>query len=108
MTSWLIDFVLLSALAFTAWRTGTMVMQLRQLRAENSSFRQMLADADASIDRAAHAVVSFKGEGMRTLKALEERTGEARRQAERLEQAIRASDLRFALSEHATRRSEAA
>lgn len=108
MTSWLIDIVLLSALAFTAWRTGVMVVQLRELRAENSSFRQMLKDADAAIDRAAYAVVSLKSEGVRTLGALEEKTEEARRQAERLEYAIRASDLRFALSEHANRRNEAA
>lgn len=104
MTSWLIDLVLVAALVVTAWRTGMMIRELRNLRAENSSFRQMLAEADSAIDRAAHAVVSFKGEGMRTLQALDEKNAEARRQMERLDFAIRAVDLRFALAE----RSEAA
>jgi hypothetical protein len=104
MTSWLIDLVLLAALGFTAWRTSVMVGELRRLRGENSSFRQMLVEADSAIDRAAHAVVSFKSEGMRTLRDLEKTTEEARRQAERLDYAIRSADLRFALAE----RSEAA
>ena len=85
MTSWLIDAVLVSALAFTSWRTGAMYRELRKLRSDESSLRAVLQEADASINRAAHAVILLKSEGVRTLQALEERTGEARELGERLE-----------------------
>ncbi len=85
MTSWLIDAVLVGALLVTSWRTGSMYKELKRLRSEESTFRQALEDADASINRAANAVVLLKSEGVRTLRALEERATEAQDLVERLD-----------------------
>lgn len=85
MTSWLIDAVLIGALAFTSWRTGAMYKELRRLRSDESTLRTVLEEADASINRAANAVVLLKSEGIRTLQALEERTAEAQELTERLD-----------------------
>ncbi len=103
MISLLTDVVLVAALVFTSWRTGVMYRELRKLRGENSVFRQTLASADSAINKAALAVVTLKSDGLATICALEERTIEARRQADRLDHAIRAADLRFALVEHEER-----
>ncbi|MBB3935582.1 hypothetical protein [Aureimonas phyllosphaerae] len=85
MTSWLIDAVLVAALLVTSWRTGLMYKELKRLRSEETGFRQALEDADASINRAANAVVLLKSEGVRTLRALEERAAEAQELVERLD-----------------------
>ncbi|WP_279482641.1 hypothetical protein [Aureimonas sp. SK2] len=85
MTSWLIDAVLIGALIVTSWRTGSMYKELKRLRSEETGFWQALEDADASINRAANAVVLLKSEGVRTLRALEERAAEAHELAERLD-----------------------
>ncbi len=85
MTSWLIDAILVGALIVTSWRTGSMYKELKHLRSESSGFRQALEDADASINRAANAVVLMKSEGVRTLRALEERAAEAQELVERLD-----------------------
>jgi len=47
-----------------------MYRELRKLRSDESSLRAVLQDADASINRAAHAVILLKSEGVRTLQAL--------------------------------------
>ncbi|WP_416355085.1 hypothetical protein ACLNGM_11905 [Aureimonas phyllosphaerae] len=85
MTSWLIDAILVAALLVTSWRTGSMYKELKRLRSEETGFRQALEDADASINRAANAVVLLKSEGVRTLRALEERAAEAQELVERLD-----------------------
>ena len=85
MTSWLIDAVLVAALTVTSWRTGAMYRELKRLRTEEGGLATALRQADEAINRAAHAVVLLKSEGVRTLQALEERTGEARELGERLE-----------------------
>ncbi|WP_182084933.1 hypothetical protein [Aureimonas sp. ME7] len=85
MTSWLIDFVLIGALLITSLRTGSMYKELKRLRSEEVGFKKALEDADASINRAANAVVLLKSEGVRTLRALEERSAEAQELAERLD-----------------------
>ena len=85
MTSWLIDIILVAALGFTSWRTGAMYRELKRLRTDESALRAALEDADASINKAANAVVLLKSEGLRTLRELEERTTEARDLAERLD-----------------------
>ncbi len=85
MTSWLIDAVLVAALLVTSWRTGAMYRELKRLRTEEGGLAAALAEAEAAINRAAHAVVLLKSEGVRTLRALEERSAEAGELAERLE-----------------------
>lgn len=99
MTSYLIDFVLVAALAYTSWRTGAMYRELRRMRLEREQFEALLKASDQSINQAAQAVVALKSEGVRTLRALEDRTQDAREQTERLTFAIRAADLRFALAD---------
>ncbi|WP_102958738.1 hypothetical protein [Mangrovicella endophytica] len=92
MTSYLINIVLLGALAITAWRTGRMYKELRTLRDGESGLGAALEAADQSINRAAHAVVVLKHEGVRTLKALEACNDEGRALAERLEALIARAD----------------
>lgn len=101
MTSYLIDAVLIAALVFTSWRTGGMLRELRRLRSEESSFRTVLRESDAVINRAAHAVVMLKSEGIRTLQALEQRCEEARGLSGRLDGAIADAELRLALTRDA-------
>ncbi|MFD2236373.1 hypothetical protein [Aureimonas populi] len=101
MISYLTDAILVLALAATAWRTGVLYRELRLLRSENSEFRRTLEASEASINRAAHAVVMLKSEGVRTIGGLEERIAQARAEGERLDYAIRVADLRFALAEEA-------
>ena len=57
MTSWLIDALLVAALVVTSWRTGAMYRELRRLRTDETALRAALVEADASINRAANAVV---------------------------------------------------
>lgn len=92
MTSYLIEFVLLAALVFTAWRTGTMYRELRRLRDGERGLGEALAAADQSINKAAHAVVVLKHEGVQTLRALEARNEEARALAERLADLVERAD----------------
>ena len=49
MTSYLIDFVLITALVFTSWRVGKMVRELRKLRSEGLA---TLTALQAAIDDA--------------------------------------------------------
>ena len=98
MISYLIDAVLLAALAVTSWRTGRMVRELRRLRSEEASFGAALREADGAIDRAAHAVVMLKSEGLKTLAGLEIRIEEARRLAERLDEAARLAEFELDLA----------
>ncbi len=107
MTSWLIDILLLGALAFTAWRCGAMVRELRRLRAESSGFRRMLAESDAAIERAARAIAAFRGEGMQTVEALQEAVAAGRAQTERLDHAIRTAELQLTLASVQARREAA-
>ncbi|MBB3951452.1 hypothetical protein [Aureimonas jatrophae] len=85
MTSWLTDLVLIAALCITSWRVGAMYKELQRLRSGEAGFKVALEEADASINRAANAVVLLKSEGLRTLRALEERIAEANELGERLE-----------------------
>ena len=107
MTSWLIDLLLLGALAFTAWRCGAMVRELRRLRAESSSFRRMLAESDAAIRNAADAIAAFKGDGLRAALALQEAVAEAKAESERLDHAVRSAELRMTLAAAPARREAA-
>ena len=84
MISLPIDLVLVAALAVTSWRTGRMYRELRRLRSEDSAFRALLGESDAALNRAAHAVITLKSEGVRTLAALEQRISEAGRIEARL------------------------
>lgn len=99
MTSFLIDALLVAALAFTSWRTSLMHRELRRLRSERASFEALLEASDVAITRAASAVVDLRSNGIAALRELEDRTEEARAQTERLTFAIRAADLRFALQD---------
>ena len=98
MISWLIDGVLVAALAFTSWQTGGMYRELRRLRSEGSNFATSLKDSDVAINRAAHAVVMLRGEGVDTLRALEHASSEARELAERLEDAVHMAEIRLSVA----------
>ena len=98
MISWLIDGVLVAALAFTSWQTGGMYRELRRLRSEGSNFATSLKDSDVAINRAAHAVVMLRGEGVDTLRALERASSEARELAERLEDAVHMAEIRLSVA----------
>lgn len=98
MISWLIDGTLVAALAFTSWRTGGMYRELRRLRSEGANFATSLKDSDVAINRAAHAVVMLRGEGVDTLRALEQATLEARELAERLEDAMHMAQVRLSVA----------
>ena len=98
MISWLIDGVLVAALAFTSWQTGGMYRELRRLRSEGSNFATSLKDSDVAINRAAHAVVMLRGEGIETLRALEQATADARALVERLEDAVHLTELRLSVA----------
>ena len=95
MISWLIDGTLIAALAFTSWRTGGMYRELRRLRSEDANFATSLKESDAAINRAAHAVVMLRGEGVDTLRMLEKASREARELAERLEDAVHLAEVRL-------------
>ncbi|GGE23858.1 hypothetical protein GCM10011390_49050 [Aureimonas endophytica] len=98
MISSLIDCVLLGALAFTGWRTTTMCRELRQLRRGETELSTALKEADASINRAAHAVVMLRSEGIEILAALDERIAAAREIAGDLEDRINVADRRLAVA----------
>ncbi|BDA85950.1 hypothetical protein Sa4125_34920 [Aureimonas sp. SA4125] len=98
MTSYLIDFVLIAALVFTSWRVGKMVRELRRLRTEESSFHRSLTDADAAINRAAHAVVMLRSEGVATLTALQAAIDDARELAEMLDDSARVAETRLSVA----------
>ena len=98
MISWLIDGVLVAALAFTSWQTGGMYRELRRLRSEGSNFATSLKDSDVAINRAAHAVVMLRGEGVDTLRALERASSEARELSERLEDAVHMAEIRLSVA----------
>lgn len=98
MISYLIDGVLIAALGFTSWRTGGMYRELRRLRSEGANFAVSLEQSDAAINRAAHAVVMLRGEGVDTLRALEEASREARALADRLEDAVHLAEIRLSVA----------
>ena len=98
MISYLIDGVLIAALGFTSWRTGGMFRELRRLRSEGANFAVSLEQSDAAINRAAHAVVMLRGEGVDTLRALEEASREARALADRLEDAVHLAEIRLSVA----------
>jgi hypothetical protein len=98
MTSYLIDFVLISALVFTSWRVGMMVRELRKLRSEESSFHRSLQDADAAINRAAHAVVMLRSEGIATLEALQAAIDDARELTGMLDDSVRVAETRLSVA----------
>src|SRR3954464_2446766 len=98
MTSYLIDFVLITALVFTSWRVGTMYRELRRLRSEESSFHQAVKDADAAINRAANAVVMLRSEGSTTLQALQAAIDDARELAETLDAGVRVAETRLSVA----------
>lgn len=108
MTSYLIDLILFTALVITSWKTGRMVLELRRLRTEESSFQKSLDASDAAINRAAHAVVMLKSEGVATITGLQAAIREARDLLEHLDDAIRASELRLAVANDADVRAQAA
>jgi hypothetical protein len=95
MISYLIDGVLVAALAFTSWRTGGMYRELRRLRSEGANFAVSLQESDVAINRAAHAVVMLRSEGVDTLHSLEEATRAARELADRLEDAVHLAELKL-------------
>ena len=108
MTSYLIDFVLISALVFTSWRVGMMVRELRRLRSEESSFHQSLKDADAAINRAANAVVMLRSEGVTTLHALQAAIDDARELTEILDDSVRVAETRLSVANDGGREASAA
>ncbi|KAB0676528.1 hypothetical protein [Aureimonas leprariae] len=95
MISSLIDALLFGALAFTGWKATAMARELRRLRTGETALSKALADADASINRAAHAVVMLRSEGIDTIRALDERIAEAREVVTELEDRIRVADRRL-------------
>ncbi|MCW4113690.1 hypothetical protein NPA31_001775 [Aurantimonas sp. MSK8Z-1] len=92
MTSLLIDGVLVAALCFTSWRTIVMYRELRRLRDESAGFGGALEASEQAINKAAHAVVTLKYEGVQTLRALEDRSDEARAILSRLETLVARAD----------------
>jgi hypothetical protein len=92
MISSLIDCILLGALAFTGWRTTVMARELRRLRGGETPLSAALRDADVSINKAAHAVVMLRSDGIDTLRALEARIEEARAVCDELADGIRTAD----------------
>jgi hypothetical protein len=98
MTSYLIDFVLITALVFTSWRVGKMVRELRKLRSEEASFHRSLQDADAAINRAAHAVVMLRSEGLATLTALQAAIDDARELTGMLDDSVRVAETRLSVA----------
>lgn len=103
MTSYLIDLVLFTALVLTSWRTGSMYRELRRLRSEEASFQKGLKECDAAINRAAHAVVMLKSEGVATLQALETAISEARTLCEQLDDAVHMAEMRLSVANDADR-----
>ncbi|WP_040325838.1 DUF6468 domain-containing protein [Aurantimonas manganoxydans] len=92
MISYLLDFVLVVALVVTAFRCTRMQRELRTLRSSESALSASLAQADASITRAAEVVVGLKHEGVETLRRLEFRIAEADDATDRLERLIAEAD----------------
>jgi hypothetical protein len=75
-----------------------MYRELRRLRSEGSNFATSLRDSELAINRAAHAVVMLRGEGIDILRALETEASEARALAERLEDAVRMAEIRLSVA----------
>lgn len=98
MISSLTDWILLGALAFTGWRTTVMYRELRKLRTGETELAKALRDADASINRAAHAVVMLRSEGIEIIAALDERISAAREIACELENEIRVADRKLSVA----------
>ena len=92
MISYLLDFALVVALVVTAFRCTRMQRELRTLRSSESALSASLAQADASITRAAEVVVGLKHEGVETLRRLEFRIAEADDATDRLERLIVEAD----------------
>ncbi|EAU40834.1 hypothetical protein FP2506_18139 [Fulvimarina pelagi HTCC2506] len=87
MASYLIDLVLMVALVVTALRSGRMYNELKSLRESERGLAAALEQSEASLNKAAEAVIALKYEGVSTLRALE---------AERLKAAeagVRLADL---------------
>ncbi|WP_152046141.1 hypothetical protein [Aureimonas psammosilenae] len=103
-----IDLALLGALAFTGWRTVVMARELRALRRGETEMSKALRDADAAINRAAHAVVMLRSEGVEIVAALDERISAARDVAVELEDTIRVADRRLAVANDAAARPQPA
>ncbi|MER0236755.1 hypothetical protein [Fulvimarina sp. MAC8] len=71
MTSYLIDLVLMVALVVTALRSGRMYKELKSLRESEHGLAAALEQSEASLNKAAEAVIALKYEGISTLQALE-------------------------------------
>ncbi|MDY8108919.1 hypothetical protein U0C82_07145 [Fulvimarina sp. 2208YS6-2-32] len=93
MTSYLIDLLLLAALVVTALRSGRMYKELRALRDAESGLLTALALSEASLNKAAEAVIALKYDGLSTLKALEAERANATLAAALLSDLVKRADF---------------
>ncbi|MBP0615731.1 hypothetical protein [Jiella mangrovi] len=90
MTSYLIDLLLVVALVVTALRCGRMHTELRELR--QTDLAQALIDTEASLNRAAGALVAARHEGVDAVRALERQLADAHEVSERLAELVGRAD----------------
>ncbi|MEN3793958.1 hypothetical protein [Fulvimarina sp. MAC3] len=93
MTSYLIDLLLMVALVVTALRSGRMYRELKSLRESERGLAAALEQSEASLNKAAEAVIALKYEGISTLKALEAERVLAENAAARLADLVERADF---------------
>ncbi len=96
MTSYLIDFLLMVALVVTALRCGRMYRELKTLRESESGLVAALAQSEASLNKAAEAVIALKYEGVSTLKSLEAERAKASEVGARLADLVKRAEFHTA------------
>lgn len=93
MTSYLIDLVLLVALVVTSLRSGRMYKELKSLRESEHGLAAALEQSEASLNKAAEAVIALKYDGISTLKALEAERALAAEASVRLADLVKRADF---------------
>jgi hypothetical protein len=97
--SYLVDIVLLVALAATAIRVGAMHRELRRLRTYQTQYVQVFGETSRAADNIGDALRQIGGEGSEALRRLETAIGKATDLAKKLENFARAAERRPAASE---------
>src|SRR6187431_152743 len=79
MISYLVDGVLLIALALTGWRVAKIYRELRQLRAYHTDYKRVLDDTGIAVEIVETTVRDINAHGAQILLALGDRIDEAYR-----------------------------
>jgi hypothetical protein len=85
MISYLIDGVLLVALAVTGWRVGLMYRELRRLRGHHREYQRVFDDTGMAVEVIETAVRDINAHGAQILLALGERIDEAYRAVDEID-----------------------